>query len=207
MVRQMEFPRSETIVAGPEIAFFFDGKDLARSHGKTCLELEGLGFERNVDPRTSPQKTAKIKTGVVLQSKRSHLLRVDEPMEQRAGSNRVIENDDVNVGHGSEMHEIGKMPATHGNGFGIKRWRRDARGVESDGFHGVEQGFREMILHAGLPNGRKRPAFTVILRSFLPKIRDNLGDHFRNTRFRQLESIHGVRLSSRTHREAISPSV
>src|SRR2546422_713491 len=47
---QMEFSQSETIVAGPEFDFFFHGKDLAGSHGKTRFELEGLGFERNVDP-------------------------------------------------------------------------------------------------------------------------------------------------------------
>ncbi|SRR5216684_8191841 len=58
---QVQFSRSETIVAGPQIDFFLDGKDLARSHCKACFELEGLGFERNVDPRTSLQKTAKIR--------------------------------------------------------------------------------------------------------------------------------------------------
>src|SRR5882724_8547804 len=109
-------------------------------------------------------------------------------MEQGAGSNRIVENNDVNVGHRSEMHEIRKMPATHGNGFGVKRRRRDARAAESDAFDRVEQRFREMILDAGLPNGCKRPACAVIQRSFLPKIRDNLGGHFRNTRFRQTQA-------------------
>jgi len=80
------------------------------------------------------------------------------------------------------------------------------RAAESDGFDGIEQGFREMILHAGLPKGRKRPACTVIQRSFLLEIRDDLGDHFRYTRFRQWRRIHSVRLSSRTNRKAISPS-
>src|SRR5437762_7622867 len=115
---------------------------------------------------------------------------MDQTVEKRAQRNFVVKNDHVQVGKGSQVHEVRKVTGAKRHSLGIKGRRRDAGAFENDRLNVIKQGGRKIISDGGSPSRTQRLTRAKIEILLLAQIGRHAGNDLGYTSLREFNGIH-----------------